>query len=274
MSIYVADSFTGTTYPLTHGRVCWDAASGTVTASTEASGFDADNAATVRTDSAWRPTTLPATWEVDFGGAQEISYFAIAKHDLGTQNASIRFQYDTGAGYTNVSIGGGSLVSPADDSPILVLSPVRNAIKARIQIQSADSEPTLSVVRFGLADEWPRPFVWTGRPITEGDRTSFENTISLTGNWLGRTVTRDGLQFELTMNNAPESWRRGDFAAFKAYANGSDAAFFIAPRPTADYLSEVAYAWATDVVTAERAMANKLLSTSVTLQCQGLRPNG
>jgi N-acyl-D-aspartate/D-glutamate deacylase len=38
--IYIATGFTGTTYPLTHGRVCWQWQSGgTVTATTEAARF-------------------------------------------------------------------------------------------------------------------------------------------------------------------------------------------------------------------------------------------
>jgi len=124
----------------------------------------------------------------------------------------------------------------------------------------------------GLADAWPRPFVWDGRPITEGDQISFENTIAVTGNWLGRSVVSDGLQFELTMMHAPEEWRQTRFKRFKRYANGENAAFFIAARPE-DYPDELAYAWATNVVTADRAMPNKRVSTSVTLTCQGLRPN-
>jgi len=273
MSVYIATGFTGTTYPLSHGRVCWNAYSGTVTATTEAAGFAASNAATVRTDSAWRPTAATGTWTLTFGSAQPVSFIGIAKHDLGTQNATIAIEYDA-AGGSEVwaAFAGLGAVQPADDAPLLFLVPATSSDAVRVRITAADAAPTISVVRVGEADEWPRPFVWTGQPITEGDRISFDNTMSLTGNWLGRSIASDGLSFDLQMNNAPESWRRGDFAAFKAYANGEDAAFFIAARPTADYLAEVAYAWAADIVTASRETPNKAVSTSVTLSCQALRP--
>lgn len=272
MSVYVASGFTGMTYGLTHGRVCWDAFTGTVMGSTAAAGFPAVNAASVRTDSAWRPTVLPATWTLTFAAPQTVSFIAIAKHDLGTLNATIAVEYDAAGGLEAwEAFAGLGAVQPSDDSPILFLVPATSSDAIRIRITAADGNPTIAVIRAGRADEWPRPFVWTGVPITEGDRISFDLTTSMTGNWLGRSVASDGLQFDLTMNHASEEWRQGAFAAFKRYANGNDAAFFVAPRP-ANYPNEVAYAWAAEVVTATREIANARISTSVTLRCQGLRP--
>jgi hypothetical protein len=223
----------------------------------------------VRTDTAWRPTALPATWTLDYPSSRNVSFVGIAKHDLGTQNATIAIEYDVGGVWT--AFAGASALTPADDSPILLLAPVTAVDGVRVTISSADANPTISVIMVGVADEWPRPFVWTGQPITEGDRIQFENTVALTGNWLGRSVVSDGLQFEVTMNNVSETWRQGDFKAFKDYANGNDAAFFIALRPS-DYPNELAYAWAAGVVRAERSQPNNSISTSVTMTLQGLRP--
>ncbi len=270
--IYIATGFTGTVYPLNHGRVCWNWYDGTVTASTSASGFAAVNAMPPRTDSAWRPTAIPATWDLAFASAQDVSFIGIAKHDLGTKNATIAIQRDiSGGSEIYASFDGLGAVQPEDDSPLLFLVPVTNVDGLRIEITAADAPPTIALIMAGEAMEMPRPFTWTGQPITEGDRIGFENTISMTGNWLGRTKVSDGQQFELTMQHASEAWRQGAFADFKAYANGEDAAFFIAARP-GTYPNELAYAWATEVVTASREMPNKNISTSVTLSCQGLRP--
>jgi len=192
----------------------------------------------------------------------------IAKHDLGTLNASIAIEYLVGAVWT--AFPGAGIIQPADNTPILLLTALTRVDGVRVRITNADDEPTVSIIMAGLADEWPRPFVWTGQPITEGDRIGFENTRSVTNNWLGRSVVTDGLQFGADMNNVTEAWRQTAFQSFKDYANGEDAAFFIALRPL-DYPDELAYAWATNVVTASRAMPNKRISTSVSLQCQGLR---
>jgi len=271
MAVVIATGFTGATYGLKHGRVCYEWYSdGTATGTTAAAGFAAVNALPPRTDSSWRPTAIPATWTLAYPTARNVSFVGIAKHDLGTLNATVAVEYSTGGGWT--AFPGAGALRPADDTPILLLTAVTSASEVRLRITAADDEPTMSIIMVGLADEWPRPFVWTGQPITEGDRIGFENTIAVTGNWLGRSVVSDGLQFGVDMNNVAESWRQTEFKAFKAYANGENAAFFIALRPL-DYPDELAYAWATDVVTASRAAPNKQLSTSVSMQLQGLRPN-
>ena len=271
MAVIIATGFSGTTYPLTHGRVCWDwPRDGVPSATTSASGFPASGALPVRTDTAWRPTAIPATWTLAYPSTRNISFLGIAKHDLGTRGATIAIEYDVAGVWT--AFAGADAIEPADDNPILLLAPVTACDGVRVRITASTGNPSLSIIMAGVADEWPRPFVWSGQPITEGDQIGFENTIALTGNWLGRSVVSDGLRFELTMANAPETWRQGAFKDFKAYANGEDAAFFIAARPDG-YPQELSYAWATSVVTASRAISNKQASTAVTLSCQGLRPN-
>jgi hypothetical protein len=272
MSVVIATGFTGTNYPLTHGRVCWEwYTDGTPSASTAAAGFGADLALPPRTDNAWRPTAVPATWTLTYPDARDVSFVGIAKHDLGTLGATIAVEWYDGSVWA--AFPGASALTPADDSPILLLTAVTEVEGVRVRVTSTtDSEvPTISVIMVGLADEWPRPFQWTGQPITEGDRIRFENTIAVTGNWLGRSKVADGLAFDVTMNHATETWRQTAFADFKEYANGEDAVFFIALRP-GDYPAEVAYAWAVEPVTAVRSLRNRQASTTVNMALQGLRP--
>jgi hypothetical protein len=74
------------------------------------------------------------------------------------------------------------------------------------------------------------------------------------------------------MRYVSEDWRQGSFQSFKEYANGEDAAFFIAMRPL-DYSDEIAYSILTEPARATRIGPNKSISTSVELMCQGLRLN-
>lgn len=272
MSVVIETGFTGNTYPLTHGRVCWERRTGgTISATTEASGFAAVNAGNIRTDSAWRPTgTTLERWERAFGNAQNVSFLGIAKHDIGTQLGTVDVQVQLAGSGTWTTIAGSS-TSPTDNNPLLFLFETVSVDAIRIRVSGLAAAPTIGVIACGVADEWPQRFRWTGTPITEGDQTSFENNVTNTGAWVGRSRRSDGLAFELTMNHASETWRAGDFADFKEYVNGDEAAFFIASWP-GKYPKEVSFAWPERVVTAERAMANATISTSVTLQCRGLRP--
>lgn len=270
MSVYIQDEFFGYTYDLDHLRIAHDRVSGTVSSSTETAGYADGNAATVRVDSAWRPTALPANWSTVLSSATTLSYVGIAAHDLGTQGASITIQTTTDGGSTWDTVTGLSALTPDDDSAILCLFEPVSADGYRVIINSADAVPTIAVIAAGDVMEWPRPCVWTGTPITEGDQISFANNQSETGAWLGRTRVSDGLRFQVQVSNLSEDFRAGDFKAFKAYANGENAAFFIALRP-GYYPDEVAYAVSSDVVRMSRDQPNRRISGSVTMNLSGYR---
>lgn len=267
MTVLIETNFVGNDRNLTHGRICYQRTAGTITASTAAAGFPAANAGTVRTDSGWRPTALPATWTTTYAAPEAISYIGIAKHYLGSLGAVFSLEYDEGAGF--VAFAGMSGVSVDNDKPILFLCRARNVDAIRLTVTSADAMPTISVISAGVADEMPRPFVWTGQPITEGEQVAFEDTRSQTGNFVGRSIQSQGLQFSLTMQNASECWRQSTWQDFKRWANGEGAAFFVAARPC-HYVEEVAFAWMNDTARASRSRPNKRNSTEVTLNCQGL----
>lgn len=267
MTVVVETDFVGTEYNLNHPRVGWRRMAGTVTASTAADGFAASNAGTPRTDTAWRPTAATATWTLTPDAPDVISYIGIAGHDLGTQNATLSLQIDTGTGFTTVP---GCTVSPEDDDPVMFLFEPVAVDAVRINITAADAAPTVAVIAAGDVTEWPRYAQWTGQPITEGDDISFANNQSDTGNWLGRTKTSNGLAFSVQVAHLPESWRQDEFKAFKAHANGEIATFFIAHRSW-DYPDEVAYAWLTDLATMSRDIPNRRASGAVTLNCRGYR---
>ncbi len=276
MSVYIETGFNGDNYPLTHPRIGYvRRGAANAAASSEASGFAAVNAGTVRTDSAWRPTSLPgsaANWNIVFNSPRTVGYFGVAKHDLATQNAEIRLQTTSDGGATWDGINGFEAITPTDNSAILFLFDPVTVDGIRLRINSADDNPTIATMGTGEVMEWPQPCTWTGTPITEGDQITFSVNRTDTGNWVGRTKVSDGLQYAMAIENLSETFRSGDFADFKAYANGEDATFWVASRP-GDYPDEVAYAWALDVVRMERARPNATNAGAVTLNLQGLRVN-
>lgn len=274
MSVYIETGFGGDEFTLENPRIGYSRPEyQLVSGSTSEEGFDASNAATPRTDSAWRPTSVPTFWRYNYSSSTEISYLGIAKHDLGTLNATIRIQISNTGDNSNYSTIPGLTITPEDDSPILCLFDPVSVTDIRVSITAADDNPTISVIAAGPVMEWPQPSTWTGTPITESDQTTFSNNLSDKGNFLGRTTVSDGLSFSLDIDNLSEAFRTSDFAAFKAHANGEVATFFVAPRPE-DYPDEVAYAWSDGVVNMSRERANHRNSGSVSLSLQGLRVDG
>jgi len=269
MTVVVQEEFFGINYDLEHPRLCWDREAGTATATTEAAGFSASFANSVRLDNFWQPTAVPATWTLTLDADAEVSYLGIAAHNLAAQAATVKVEYKLGAGsWTEIDFGGDH--EPADNDPILFLFGAIEMSAIRVTIVTADAAPTIGVIGAGAVDEWPRKAVWTGTPITEGDNLSFTNNSSDTGVMLGRTLTSDGLSFQVTVNNLPEDWRRAGFKAFKAYANKGQSLFFIATRP-AYYPDEVAFAWSSETVMMSRETPNRRLSGTVNLNLMAYR---
>lgn len=266
MAVIVESGFPGTNYPLTHPRICWRNYTGTITSSSETSGYEDDLADVPQTYNAWKPLSVPADWTMDFGSIKEVSFIAIGAHTLGSDGATINIQYDSGGGTFATLIGPHT---PSSDDAILFLISGTNADRVRVQITSASANPELGVIRIGQATEWPQMARWTGIPIDEALKVQYRTNRSVTGEWLGRTVLGQGLEFEVNLEHLSETWRTGEWAEFRDYLQTGDATFFIASRPVSPYLDEVAYVWPADNPQMDRAMSNKNISGSVTLSLQG-----
>lgn len=259
MSVVIATGVTNTDLP----RIGWRAITGTITASTAASGFAAALAATAQTYSAWKPTALPATWAVNAGSAQAVNYAAIGAHDIGTASATAFVEYLVGSTWTQAAT-----VTPSDDTAILFLFPQVSAQEWRIRI-TGTTAPRVGNIRFGRVTTLPRLSTFApSLPITEAEQFTYNVNVSSTGEWLGRSVVASGLQFSVQIEHVSEAFAAGEWADFRKHCNEGDATFYIAPKP-AKYPKEVAYAWPNETVKAERTLPNKEISRTIDLQCGG-----
>jgi hypothetical protein len=261
MSVVIANGVTNTDLP----RIGWRAITGTISASTAASGFAASLAATAQTYSAWRATALPATWAIDAGSAQAVDYAAIGAHEIGSNGGTVFVEYLVGSTWTQAAT-----VTPADDSAILFLFPEVSAQEWRIRI-TGTTAPRVGNIRFGKVTTLPRLSTFApALPITEAEQFTYNVNVSATGEWLGRSVVAAGLQFSVQIEHVAETFAAGEWADFRVHCNEGDATFYIAPKPAA-YPKEVAYAWPTETVRAERALPNKAISRTLDLQCGGYK---
>lgn len=263
MSVVIANGVTNTDLP----RIGWRSITGTVSASTAAAGFEAALAATPQTYSAWKPTaTTTQTWEVDAGTSRSANYCGVGAHELGDVGATVTVQRWTGSSWSNVVS-----TSPTDNSALLFLFPTASATRWRIRITGASAPARIGNIRFGEVTTLPRKSSFSpALPITEAEQFTYNVNVSDAGEWLGRSVVAAGLQFSIQINHVPETFADGEWAAFRVHCNEGDATFYIAPKP-AQYAKEVAYAWPTETVRAERNVAQRNLSRAINLQCAGYK---
>lgn len=255
MSVVIAAGVTDLNLP----RIGWKAQGGTVTASSEADGFNAERAATQQTADGWQPDAMPATWELDAGEPVGVNYCGIAAHDLGSTGATVFIEYEDSGWQTVLEI------SPEDDTALFFLFPAIEAQEWRVRVTGSDA-PTLGHIRFGQVLTAPRMATYTGTPIDEGEQVRLRYQQSETGEFLGTVSEGNGLSFSMQLDHLPEAFRQGPWREFKRFAERGNT-FFIAPKPQA-YPREVAYAW-TRSAAIERVIPNKDVTGSVTLDCSG-----
>lgn len=225
----------------------------TVTASSEATDFDATNVQNGLTWNFWKPTTQNSYLDFAFGSSTTINYVGIAAHNMGTQGNTVLIQRANGTSpetYTTIDSH-----TPTDDSVIMFLFDDVSNTDFRISI-TGGSVPSIGVVYMGDVMVSERPFYGGHTPITLSKKTVVRPQKSEGGQWLGRTKIREGAQTSITINNLSAAWVRSTFSDF--IDSAIDYPFFFAWRPTS-YPAEVAYCWtAGDITASNTGQADKM----------------
>lgn len=263
MAVVISDSITlsALTQPLTHARIGYQKISGTITASTAASGFAASNADNELTYSFWKPTALPATWEIDIGSAETVNYFGIAAHTLGTDQAEIFAEYWDGSSWTEIDS-----VLPGDDRPIMFIFDDKFASKYRVRVIGSTS-PRIGVIYIGESLAMQRAIYGGHSPLNLSRNTVVRPTISERGQWLGRSIIRTGSSTSWDWRNLTALWYRANFDPFVEHARTKP--WFIAWRP-ATFSEEVGYCWTRNDIQPSNQGVRDLMDVSLTAEGLGI----
>jgi hypothetical protein len=248
------------TVPLSHSRIGIDSITrnGLATASSEAAGFPAGAAANPLTYEFWRATSLPATWKVDAGAAKEVSYVGIAAHTLGTSNCTVTVQYSTDdSNWVTMDSH-----TPLDNSAIMFLFAPTTARYWRLSISGA-VVPSVGVVYIGKALEMERACFAGLVPINFSRDTVIRPNRSEGGQWLGRSVIRQGSSMGVAYKHLTYDWYKDNFDPFVEDAIVYP--FFFGWRPDG-YPESVGYVWVSDDIKPSTMGIKSLLEVSFEMQ--------
>jgi hypothetical protein len=259
--IVIESGFAGVTYPLAHPRMGAFPLGGTITASSAAAGFPASDAALDTTHQWWRPTAMPATWELAFPVSSPVSYFGIAAHDLATVGATVI--YETWNGTTwDVRL----THTPVDNMAIFGLVVRRTLAKARLRFTGAE-EPTVGVIRFGDVTEFPQMAAYVGRrDLQDLVEHTYRTPMSEAGNFLGRYVRRRSQSVPLLVEHLSEDWKLDVLDPLLAELRARPV--FVADRPAA-FPKSVAYAQTKADVVPERDLPQRRVAVTVQFDMVG-----
>lgn len=191
----------------------------------------------------YRPAAAgPATAEVafDFVGPATVNYLGIAAHTLGTNGCTLRLYLgdDDGMGAPVWDLAEVFEITPADDSPILVIFPEASRQWAKIEVDYGADKFKIGVLRIGERLVVQRRIYANHSPTTLSRVTATRPLMSETGQFIGRAAIRHGLRGSYAWSNLDAAWYRSDFDPFVEQARYR--AFFLAWRPVT-YPSEVVY---------------------------------
>jgi len=250
-------------YPMNHARIGYQSflPDADLTASTAAAGFPSEAVTNGLTYDQWRTESLPATLTIDLLSAKDCDYLGIAAHNLATIGAVVDIEYslDEGATWTTLES-----MSPEDNTPIMLIFSTITARYWRAGITAPSGQAQIGAINLGQALVMQRPIYGGHTPITMSRRTEYQNNISDSGQWMGRTVVRKGVSTSFEWKHLTAGWYREYFSPFVKACRTTP--FFIAWYPS-KFPREVGYCWTNGDIAPSNMGIRDLMS--VTLKVDG-----
>lgn len=212
---------------------------GTITSSSAATDYDAENIADWRPFTWWKPTSTGNSWvRVSFATAKVVNYFAVASHDLATSGSTIKLQYSTNGGSSWIDA---TTENPGTDDMVIVETfDDITAADWRIYVSNPTTIAAIGVVSFGEGLELPYQQEVGFAPPTLSRDAEYLTNQSSSGLFLGRSIERTGYPGIISMSAIPQAWIRSEWEPFLDHAELKP--FFFSWND-AEYSSEAVFAW-------------------------------
>lgn len=269
--------------PITHSRIGYQSVvtKDNVTVSSAEAGYPGESLGNPLTYESWRPSELPATIDVDAGSSVMVDYVGMAVHNLSGCLVTVSYSQD-GSEYAEIATA--EIVNQR--AIMLLFEPVMGRF-FRIEIAGYAGLPSLSldfgnqiyqeaestgaggaevsVLYIGQALAMQRPVYGGVAPSVLSRRTSIVPSRSEGGQWLGRSVIRNGVTASVQWRHLTAAWYRENFDPFVEVARYRP--FFLAWRP-GGYADEVSYVWTKDDIRPSNMGIRDLME--VTVSAEGL----
>lgn len=209
----------------------------TVTASSEDTDFPVENVYDWLTTDFFKPASVASdvTITTTFSSSVSADYFAIYAHDLHDNGGTYKLQYWDGAAWQDAF----SVVTPTNGKPRVNYFTSQSSDQWRV-VFTATSIFSIGVISFGARLTFENG-IWQGfSPPDFADNSTIYTNSGDDGNFLGRSIIRRGVKFNIPLTHASLGWMRSDWLPFTQHALTKP--FFFSWDASA-YPNEVAYCW-------------------------------
>ena len=186
----------------------------------------------------FRPGSSPRILRFQMSESAIIDFVGIAAHNAGTQDGGVEITigYAVAPGGTVNTLG---VMQSGDDNGAYML--IFDAVTAQeivLTLDAATDGLELGVIYAGKALEMTHGIYGGHTPITLNGKTEYQSVMSESGNFLGRSIVREGIETDYSWRHLGSGWYRENFNPFVKSAR--KAPFFIKWRPDL-YPDEVAF---------------------------------
>lgn len=212
-------------------RLCIAHQSGTITASSTATGYSATAITTPQTYTAWKGDSLPDTIEIDFGGNKTLSYVAMYIKEIGT-GATVEPEYWNGSAWVSF----GTALSITKRGPIawMKLSGVTGS-KIRASVTGTTS-PQIAFMGAGDALKFECGIPPGFAPASLNQDDEFTNVFSEGGQVLGSQKLRSSAKQDISVDAVSPSWVATNWPSVRALMNTNGMFFAFNPKDAPDEL--------------------------------------
>ncbi|WP_322997961.1 hypothetical protein [Castellaniella sp.] len=231
----------------------------TLSVSSERAGFPGIALKNATTYDRWSPVTLPAWAQWDAGGNVDVDYVGIASHNLGGATVSVQHSQD-GTAWTDAIV-----LTPSKNDALIAWWEQVTARYWRVLIDGNDIY-RVGVIYLGKILVMPRSITSGHSPAMLSRNTDILPAKSDTGQFLGRSIIRQGFATTYQWESLPAQWYRDSFDPFVAAAVKYP--FFLVANP-ARWPGESMYAWATKDVKPRYQRQRDWMEVSVPVEAIG-----
>jgi len=237
---------------LMNARIGW----GNLLTSTNGAG---EESLTPTTYDRFTSTTTSVEIRYRMSSVAPISFIGIAAHTLGTHDGGVgvEVRYAATISGSQISI---DYIIPPDNSALMFTFDEVEAEEVILKFTSTTVGVEIGVFSAGLSLEMQRPIFGGHTPINLNANTKYQSVKSESGNMLGRSITRQGLESSFSWQNLDDTWVRDYFKPFMIAARTNP--FFIKTRPDF-YTYESAYGQTTgDIRVSNQGGGTRLMTAS------------
>jgi len=190
--------------------------SGTLTADSEADGYNVENLQDWKPYTFWKPAaTGDHNAKIVFSTPRPVNYFCLYAQDLWKHGGTIALESSDDGGSTWVSRTG--TITPVDSKPLYISFPQFIAAQWRVRVVSTPAS-AIGVVSFGV-DMQLQYGAWKGfSPPIFNRNTVVTNQTSETAQPLARSINQAGNKLVLPLDFHTELWVRQNWIPFMKHA--------------------------------------------------------